>query len=668
MMHDTEAINGNFQITVEDLGPKVSQFGSLFFWLHADLSFQLVTLGTANSNGFIKRELRGNYVVSNLFQELHLAKLAGHKYIVLDEARLNENPVDRLARQINHDFWGNLSRRIDGSNIEIAGVDPKDWTGDPRPRIYVPIGAPEQLTYYTQVAKDHPEIRLEVISLPKDITEEVVRDMNAKPGLLAIAMEEIIGSDGKPTLQGIPFVVPGGRFNELYGWDSFMETLGLLENGKVELAKGMVEHFIFCIIHYGKILNANRSYYLCRSQPPFLTDMAFRVFMKIQHKDGAREFLRRAISAAIKEYETVWTVEPRLDPETKLSRYRPQGLGVPPETEATHFTHILEPYAKKHGLSFDSFVTAYNSGDLKEHELDEYFLHDRAVRESGHDTSYRLEKVAANLATIDLNALLYKYETDIASIIDKHLGGRLVIADEFLSSHKKSGHVETSGMWTRRARERKAAIDKYLWNEKKGMYFDYDTVKRQQCEYVSATTFWALYAGVASPKQAQKLVDVALPLLEEIGGLASGTEKSRGIIGLDRPNRQWDWPYGWAPQQILAWIGLERYNHHEECTRLAYKWLYMVTATFVNYNGVIVEKYDVTSKKDPHRVDAEYGNQGLDFKGVAKEGFGWVNASYVFGLTFLGVHAKRALGTLTDYDSYHKATSLLEEDESVSKI
>lgn len=78
---------------------------------------------------------------------------------------------------------------------------------------------------------------------------------------------------------------------------------------------------------------------------------------------------------------------------------------------------------------------------------------------------------------------------------------------------------------------------------------------------------------------------------------------------------------GWAPQQILAWVGLERYGYQEEAERLAYRWLYMITKAFVDYNGVVVEKYDVTRPIDPHRVDAEYGNQGLDFRGVAREGY-----------------------------------------------
>lgn len=560
-------------------------------------------------------------MLSNLLQELYLAKAYGRSQIILDEARLNENPVNRLSRLIKDTFWDGLTRRIDGSVIEIAGRDPKDWTDDPRPRVYVPRGAPEQFEYYTQVAKDRPEVRLDVQWLPKKITPEAVRDMNAKPGLLALSMEESVDpATGEKSLKGVPFVVPGGRFNELYGWDSYMESLGLLVNDKVHLAKGMVQNFCFCIEHYGKILNANRSYYLCRSQPPFLTDMSLRVYEKIKHETGAVDFLRTAILAAIKEYHSVWMAEPRYDPVTGLSRYRPEGLGVPPETEATHFTHILEPYAKKHGITFEEFVDAYNNGRISEPALDEYFLHDRAVRESGHDTSYRLEGVCANLATIDLNSLLYKYETDIARTIRSVFNDKLPIPAEFCVGNMVPGQLETSAMWDRRSKRRKMAMDKYLWNAEKGMYFDYDTAAKQQCTYESVTTFWAMWAGVSTPKQAASMVLHSLPKFEAYGGLLAGTEESRGIIGIDRPNRQWDFPYGWAPQQMLAWTGLQRYGYQEDAERLAYKWLFMITKAFVDFNGVVVEKYDVTRPVDPHRVDAEYGNQGLDFKGVAKEG------------------------------------------------
>ncbi|KAI1005982.1 Cytosolic neutral trehalase [Podosphaera aphanis] len=641
LLQDQEDTDLNMQITVEDCGPK--SFG----------------LGTLNSGGFKTKEIRGTYMISNLLQELYLARENGKSHIYLHEDRLDENPVSRLDRVIREEFWKNLTRVIDGSAIETAGRDPKDWTDNPRPRIYIPVGVPEQYEYYQQVANNRPDLNLDVCLLPAEITAESVRSLHDKPGLLAVDMEWVYDPEtGKPTLKGVPFVVPGGRFNEFYGWDSYMESLGLIVSDQTSLAKAMVKNFIFCIRHYGKILNATRSYYLCRSQPPFLTDMTLRVYEKIQHEEDALNFLKQGIGAAIKEYYTVWTSEPRLDKKTGLSRYRPEGLGIPPETEASHFTHILEPYARKNGMSISMFTKCYNSEEIHEPELDEYFLHDRAVRESGHDTSYRLEKVCANLATVDLNSLLYKYETDIARTIRHCFGDSFDLPMEFHIPGMKIDHVETSVVWERRAMRRKTLIDRYLWNEAKGLFFDYDTVKEAQTTYESCTTFWPLWAGLASRGQAAKIVSNGIPLFEAAGGLVSGTERSRGAVDIDRPNRQWDYPYGWAPQQMLAWTGLRRYGYTAESERLAYKWLFMMIKAFVDFNGVVVEKYDVTRTYDPHRVDAEYGNQGLDFEGVAKEGFGWVNASFVYGLTMLNTRMKRALGNVIPWDQYARATQI----------
>ncbi|KAI9857792.1 MAG: alpha,alpha-trehalase nth1 [Trichoglossum hirsutum] len=600
---DREDTDRNMQITIMDSGPKV-----LF-------------LGTASSNGFNQSDIRGTYMLSNLLQELTLAQDKGLKYITLDESQINENPVHRLDRLIRHMFWDNLTRRIDASVIEIAAMDPKDWTDDPRPRIYVPLGAPEQYTYYTKVAKDRPDIRLDVQWLPEEISPEFVKSLNNKPGLLALEMEDVKDPvTGEKELKGLPFVVPGGRFNELYGWDSYFCALGLLANDRPHLVKSIVQNFTFEIEHYGKILNANRSYYLCRSQPPFLTDLALKTYEVIQHEPGSVEFLRLAILAAIKEYNKVWMAEPRYDPESGLSRYRPPGLGVPPEPEDTQYAHVLEPYASKHGLTLKEFVQAYNDGVVKEPDLDEYFLHDRAARESGHDLSYRVENVAANLATIDLNSLLYKYETDISRTIRTVFGDKLTVPAAFCAPGQEPGHVESSSLWDQRAERRKKLIDKYLWNEDKGLYFDYDTATKKQCSFETATCLWALWCGVASPHQAALLVSNGLPKFECAGGLVSTTEKSRGELGPDRPEHQWDYPNGWAPHQILAWDGLIRYGFQKEAERLAYRWLHMMTRVFVDFNGAVVEKYNVTEVVDSHRVDAEYGNQGVDFEGVAREG------------------------------------------------
>ncbi|RPA97713.1 neutral trehalase [Choiromyces venosus 120613-1] len=636
-----EDTDQNYQITIEDGGPKV------------------ISLGTLSSGGYRASEIRGTYMLGNLLQELTLALDHGRKFIILDEARLNENPVERLSRIIRHTFWAGLTRSIDAASIHIVAHDPKaERMADPRPRVYVPHRELGQLKYYQKVALENPDLDLDVVALPEVITAEYTKSINDRPGILALAMEEYKDEQGVSQLRGLPFVVPGGRFNELYGWDSYMIAIGLLLDGKIDLSKSMVIQFCFEIEHYGKILNANRSYYLSRSQPPFLTDMALLVYQKIQHETGSLEFLRKAVLAAIKEYFTVWMADPRLDRVTGLSRYRPDGIGVPPETEPSHFDSTLRPYAEKHGLSIDDFIVAYNDGTIKESELDTYFLHDRAVRESGHDTSYRVAGACADLATIDLNSLLYKYEADIAMIIKNYFGGSLTIPKEFSVegfNELKTGTVHRPAAWERRGRNRLIAIEKYFWNEDKGIYFDYNTLTGKQSEYESVTTFYAMWAGACTPKRATRMVEEGLKFFEKPGGLVSGTEKGRGIISIDRPNRQWDYPYGWAPHQMLAWQGLERYGYKDEAQRLAYRWCYMITQAFVDFNGVVVEKYDVTRARDPHRVDAEYGNQGLDFKGVAREGFGWVNASFQLGLTLISSHMRRALGVMVHPDDFLKA-------------
>ncbi|RLV91086.1 Neutral trehalase [Spathaspora sp. JA1] len=633
-----EDTDNNCQITIEDSGPKV------------------LRLGTANSNGYYQSSVRGTYMLSNLLQELTIASRFGRRQILLDEARLNENPLNRMKRFISTSFWKALTRRITKDNVMEMSRDTKIketfidsegvlHTDEPSYRIYVPYNRPDQFAFFKKIQQKHK--LLDVQYLPEKIDGEYIKSINSKPGLLALATRP--DPNDPENLISWPYVVPGGRFNELYGWDSYMETLGLLTDvtpGRrehLELARGMAENFIYEIHHYGKILNANRSYYLGRSQPPFLTDMALRIFNKTieiapEEIEDATDFLKRATLASIQEYETVWCCKPRLDERTGLSCYYPDGVGVPPETEATHFDAVLKPFVEKYGISQDEFIEKYNDGIIKESYLDEYFLHDRAVRESGHDTSYRLEGKCAYLATVDLNSLLYKYENDIAFILANFFQDELEGYD---------GTVHSSAIWKQRAVTRRENVDKYLWNEQDSIYYDYNVHDQEQTRYESATTFWPLYSELSSPEQAEALIHNSLVKFEEHGGLASGTLKSRGEISLSRPSRQWDYPFGWAPQQILAWIGLVNYGYDGIARRLAYRWLFMMTKSFVDYNGVVVEKYNVTKGAVPHRVDAEYGNQGLDFKGVATEGFGWVNASYLFGLQFLNLYAQRALGTLT---------------------
>ncbi|KAH9015970.1 alpha,alpha-trehalase-neutral trehalase [Lactarius deliciosus] len=653
---EQEDTDGDFQISITDAGPKI------------------LSLGTATSNGFKTFDIRGTYMLSNLLQELALARDHNRKRIVLDEARLTENPVDRLSRMIKNSFWHSLTRRIDGDGLEIICADPKNRTGRIQPRIYVPHREPAMVEYYRKIASEKPHLNLDVQVLPPNNPDDphFVKSLNSKPGILALAMNEVDDGRGGRTLKGIPFIVPGARFNELYNWDSYFISLGLLVDGQVQMAKGIVEHFIFEIKHYNKILNGSRSYYLARSQPPFLTDMALQIYNQLDRSDldANRQWLKRAIQAAIKEYHTIWVAEPRIDPKTGLSRYRPEGVGIPPETEATHFTHIIEPYAAKHGLSINEFSERYNTQTIREPELDEYFLHDRAVRESGHDTTYRLEKRCANLGTIDLQSLLYKYEVDIATAIREVFDDELELDEDFdlapfppsveayANPHRERSlaRSQTSAEWFARADFRRDMIDRYCWNESKSLYFDYDTVQEKQSLYESATAFWPMWAGCASEEQGWKLVSESLKKFEVLGGLVSGTEESRGKISLDRPNRQWDYPYAWPPHQIMTWVGLERYGYLEDAQRLAYRFLYMMTTAFVDFNGVVPEKFDAVRLS--HLVDAEYGNQGIDFKMVPREGFGWMNAAYQVGLSFLTNHMRRAVAACTSPEVFFGRTMM----------
>jgi alpha,alpha-trehalase len=294
----------------------------------------------------------------------------------------------------------------------------------------------------------------------------------------------------------------------------------------------MVDNFVYEIRHYGKILNANRSYYLTRSQPPFLTDMMLKVYDRLPFGSETenKQWLAVALAAAIKEYLTVWMSQPRYDPISGLSRFYSEGVGMPPETEATHFDHVIKPFADAMNLSIEAYSKMYNEGTVTEPELDTYFKHDRAVRESGHDTTYRLDNCCADLATVDLNALLYKYEIDIAETIQTIFGDSFetpyfncyetLVQDEEMKAkagyqdknpESESEPVErmmnhTSEEWFERARVRQEKMNRYCWNEERGMYFDYDTRLETMCTYESVTTFYTMWAGCADRDKAERMM------------------------------------------------------------------------------------------------------------------------------------------------------------------
>ncbi len=615
-----EDTDGDKKITVEDTYVKEEERGDKRFWL----------LSTTEKC----YEVIGTYYLSNLLQELKLAQEAGSQHAQIEFQKLFESPVRRVSRSIRELYWDGLTRRVDEKNLEQALRDEK-VTGSGLHYLYVPAGDPEAYEYFSKVAEQQPDRRLRVERLPRRITPQYVRqNLEGRHGLLCLALERT----SKGEHRGVPFVVPGGRFNEMYGWDSYFEALGLLEDGRVDLAKAMVDNFVYQITHYGKILNANRTYYLTRSQPPFLTSMALAVYDRLPKRTETKTWLKNVLRAAIKDYYTVWMSKPRLT-ETGLSRYYGSGLGPPPEVEEDHFDAIYKPHADQRKLDVRAFEKKYNAGEIRVPELDEFFVHDRCVRESGHDTTYRWSwdgDRCADFVTIDLNSLLYKIEVDIANTIEKEFGGTLRRAD---------GSVETSSIWGRRAAKRKVLINKYLWNNERGMFFDYDfRNKKKQHLFVNATTLYPLWAGLASPDQAKKVVENALPMLEQAGGIVGSTKESRGPLSESRPARQWDYPNGWAPHQMLAWRALLNYGFNQTAQRVIYRWLYTITRNAADYNGTVPEKLDVITRS--HKVFAEYGNVGVEFAYITKEGFGWMNASYQVGLRLLSADLRMHLERL----------------------
>ena len=606
-----EDTDGDKRITIEDQGPK---------------SFVIKDENTQE-----KTTVEGTYHLSNLLQELVLAKESGSTTI--DLRHVFEKPIDRLKRMIEEYYWDGLTRTIDEEGLQKVLSDEKSETEIHR--IYVPFHDHLAHDYYMGLSSEFS--KLEIIRLPEMITPEYVSGINEKPGILSLKLE---AHDGQ--LKGVSFVVPGGRFNEMYGWDSYFEAVGLLLGPKKHLAKNMADNFQYEIEYYGKILNANRTYYLTRTQPPFYTSMIREVYESAV-KGVDLGWLKSHLTTAVQEYITVWMVQDKRLTEIGLNRYLAEGIGLPPEVEEGHYNAVLQSYAHTANMSLEAFEKAYYERKIDNRELDDYFVHDRTVRENGHDTSYRLEGRCAQLLCVELNSFLYKYEVDFAYLIRTYFNDIFTYNDETFDSD----------YWLQKAAKRKELMNAYLWNEEDTCYYDYDIVEKKQIPFISATSLIPLWAGIPDENQTKKLVQNILPELVETGGVAGCTEESRGQISEDRPARQWDYPNGWAPHQMMIWKGLLHYNYTEKVNELIYRWLWMITKNAVDYNGTIPEKYDVVTAT--HKVFAEYGNVGTEFEYIAREGFGWMNASYIYGLHLLPDHLKENLNKLVHPDTLFKS-------------
>jgi len=392
-----------------------------------------------------------------------------------------------------------------------------------------------------------------------------------------------------------PYVVPGGRFNEMYGWDSYFIQRGLLRDNELALARSMTDNFLYEIAHYGMILNANRTYFLTRSQPPFLTEMILGVYDNTHDRVWLRSTL-----PAIDRYYRFWTTPPHLIESIGLSRYFDLGNGPAPEVVSderdaqgrTHYDRVRE-YYRTHQV--DDYDVAQFYDRAADALTDRFYKGDRSMRESGFDPSNRFGPFSAAIidyAPVCLNVLLYRMEQD---------AGRI---------HNLLGNPKAAAEWQRRAQRRRELVDRYLWDPQAGLYFDYNFETGRRRAYPFATTFYPLWAGMASTQQAARVIG-SLSRFEAPGGILTSTQTS---------GSQWDAPFGWAPLQLIAVDGLRRYGYHAAADRIARKWVSLVVDEFAAH-GTIVEKYDV------QRRSSDLG-AGLRFGYTSNEvGFGWTNST-----------------------------------------
>jgi alpha,alpha-trehalase len=288
-----------------------------------------------------------------------------------------------------------------------------------------------------------------------------------------------------------------------------------------------------------------------------------------------------------------WTSAPHLIPTLGLSRYYDHGDGPAPEVVAgerdadgrNHYDRV-RAWFRAHPEAASGNYRA-STDELTPH----FYKGDRSMRESGFDPTGRFGPFGADItryAPVCLNTLLYVLELDLSEI-DEALG---------------KSPADMRG----RAAERRMRIETVLWDEAAGLYFDYDAARESRNRYPFATTFWPLWAGIASPAHARRVRD-NLRLFERPGGIVTST----GVTGA-----QWDAPFGWAPLQLFAVRGLRRYGFDADADRIARAWLSMLVEDFER-RGTLVEKYDVERRTSDVAGRLAFGYTSNEV------GFGWTN-------------------------------------------
>ena len=375
------------------------------------------------------------------------------------------------------------------------------------------------------------------------------------------------------------YVVPGGRFQEIYYWDTYFTMLGLKADGQQPLIESMLDDFTSLIERYGHIPNGTRTYYLSRSQPPF-----YALMLDLSaNRDPA--VAKRRLAALRSEYEYWMAGSTCLDATGACQHVvrMPDGSLLNRYWDARD-TPRDESYAA-------DIATAKAAAPRPAEEV---YRDLRASAESGWDFGSRFLRDGRTLATIDttaivpvdLNSLLWAMEQAIA---------------------RRCADVGDSGCaadFAQRAERRRKAIDTYLWVAKDGRFADWDRATRAPTSVVSTATLYPLFVGLATPQQAQAVARLTRAKLLAPGGVRTT---------LTDTGQQWDAPNGWAPLQWVAVAGLDRYGASDLAKTISQRWVATVNTVY-RRTGKVVEKYNI-----------EQPGVGGGGEYAVQDGFGWTN-------------------------------------------
>ena len=349
------------------------------------------------------------------------------------------------------------------------------------------------------------------------------------------------------TLIGLPYPYTvscaEGMFRELYYWGTYFTNIGLILSGNTELAQNNIDDMTYLISKYGFMPNGNRTFFLDRSQPPFLSQMIVELYAVI--KDI--EWLKEKYESLKTEYG-FWR-ERRMTP-SGLNRF----YGEIEDKEAT--------------IQFGRYLCKRFAMEVPNDEdvLEEYGKAMYSFAESGWDCTSRYGLTPHHYNSLELNCMLYNLEKNL-SFIATEIGSK------------------ESQEWEEKADARRCKMQELMWNEEQGFYADYNFVEDKQNDIVATSTFYPLFVALADEKQAARIYSTLFKIEEEYG-LAS-TEKREGLYDL-----QWDYPYGWPCQQYIVIQGLLNYGYREDAIRLAKKYKEIVERNF-ELTGNLWEKYNV---------------------------------------------------------------------------